>query len=541
MSIQTQIDRINANIVNAYNAIEAKGGTIPIQTNSANLASAIESISGGGGDINITNGQIQNLQTISGTIEANTFISVKTLPPDISPGGTATLANVCRCASGGSDVKIFHIKNNKYVIFNCGAPRGDYNNNAVSASILTLGENGSISNLQFTELQPPSTEYVRSASWIYQLNETTFANFSQIGVGASQAASNKIYYDIYKINSGLTEITMIQEAQYITASGGSAVYGSSRGGFYLNGENTSWILYNFSRSDLYLEAIKLSYDFSNNVFSKVKSKVFNDSSLPIKVSKHIYGSGLPHQVVALSPTNIYVILQRSEDINPNQFSVINIQYNGTKFTASRKGAISLGNTISSESKGGALFYYAVLGNVPYIIGAMAISGTTQEIGAYNINTGSYTRLKTNEKYIVDSQSRQIGYQTFIKTFDNQVLFIHPNQSSISSSTPYGLVGTLITRDSDGTLTYGSTSKTIIQTRYNSLAENIITPTFLIENGIGKSLFYGFNDDLKYQYVPLDLASVNKIAPLTQSGVCNGLTKTICSATTAGQVWIPIIS
>lgn len=539
MSIQAEINRINANIVNAYNAIEAKGGTIPLQTNSANLASAIESISGGGGDINITNGQIQNLQTISGTIQANTFISVKTLPPSISPGSPATLANVCRCASGGSDVKIFHIKNNKYVIFNCGAPRGDYNNNAVSASILTLGENGSISNLQFTELQPPSTEYVRSASWIYQLDELTFANFSQIGIDDSRSTSGKIYYDIYKINSGLTEITMIKHDEYISNSGGG-VYSRSRGGFYLNGENTSWILYHFSRTDLYLEAIKLSYNFSTNAFSKVKSKVFNDSSLPIKVSKYIYGSGLPHQVVALSPTNIYVILQRSEDINPNQFSVIDISYNGTKFIASRKGAISLGNTISSESKGGALFYYAVLGNAPYILCAMAISGTTQEIGAYNINTGSYTRLKTNEKYIVDSQARQIGYQTFIKTFDNQVLFIHPNQNSISSSTPYGLVGTLITRNSDGTLTYGST-KTIIQTRYTSFAENIINPTFLIENGIGKSLFYGFNDDLKYQYVPLDLAPVKKIAPLTQSGVCNGLTKTICSATTAGQVWIPIIS
>lgn len=539
MSIQAEINRINANIVNAYNAIEAKGGTIPLQTNSANLASAIESISGGGGDINITNGQIQNLQTISGTIQANTFISVKTLPPDISPGSPATLANVCRCASGGSDVKIFHIKNNKYVIFNCGAPRGDYLNNAVSASILTLGENGSISNLQFTELLPPSRSYVRSASWIYQLDELTFANFSQIGIDDPRATSSHIYYDIYKINSGLTEITMIKHDEYISNSGGG-VYSRSRGGFYLNGENTSWILYHFSRNDLYLEAIKLSYNFSTNAFSKVKSKVFNDSSFPIKVSKYIYGSGLPHQVVALSPTNIYVILQRSEDINPNQFSVIDISYNGTKFIASRKGAISLGNTVSSESKGGALFYYAVLGNAPYILCAMAISGTTQEIGAYNINTGSYTRLKTNEKYIVDSQAGQIGYQTFIKSFDNQVLFIHPNQSSISSSTPYGLVGTLITRDSDGTLTYGST-KTIIQTRYNSLAENIITPTFLIENGIGKSLFYGFNDDLKYQYVPLDLASVNKIAPLTQSGVCNGLTKTICSETTAGQVWIPIIS
>lgn len=539
MSIQAEINRINANIVNAYNAIEAKGGTIPLQTNSANLASAIESISGGGGDINITNGQIQNLQTISGTIEANTFITVKNQGPDISPGSPATLANVCRCASGGSDVKIFHIKNNKYVIFNCGAPRGDYVNNAVSASILTLGENGSISNLQFTELQPPSDSYVRSASWIYQLNELTFVNFSQIGPGDSRAASKNIYYDIYQINSGLTEITKIKEAQSITIASGSADYDNSHGGFYLNGKNTSWILYHFSRKDLYLEAIKLTYNFSTNVFTRVKTKIFNDSSLPIKVSSYIYGRGLPHQIVALSSTNVYVIVQRSEDINSNRFSIIDIYYNGSKFTSSLKGTINVSNTIN-QSRGTALFYYALLGsNAPYILCAMALSDTTQEIGAYNINKDSYTVLKNNEKYI-NFNGTQIGYQTFIKTFDNQVLFIHPNQSSISSSTPYGLVGTLITRNSNGTLTYGS-QKTIVQTRYNSLAENIITPTFLIEDNIGKSLFYGFNDDLKYQYVPLDLAPVKKIAPLTQSGVCNGLTKTTCSETTAGQVWIPIIS
>lgn len=539
MSIQAQINRINTNIANAYTTIEAKGGTIPIQANSANLASAIESISGGGGDINITNGQIQNLQTISGTIPANTFITTKNVAPDISPGSPATLANVCRCASGGSDVKIFHIKNNKYVIFNCGAPRGDYNNNAVSASILTLGENGSISNLQFTELQPPSTEYVRSASWIYQLNETTFVNFSQIGLGASQAASSKIYYDIYKINSGLTEITMIKNAQSIATASGSNDYTRSQGAFYLNGKNTNWILYNFSRRDLYLEAIKLTYNFSTNVFTRVKSKVFNDSSLPIQVSSYIYGRGLPHQVVALSSTNVYVIVQRSADKNSNRFSIIDIYYNGSNFTSSLKGTINVSNTIN-QSRGTALFYHAFLGsNAPYILCAMALSDTTQEIGAYNINKGSYTVLKNNEKYI-NFNGTQIGYQTFIKTFDNQVLFIHPNQSSVSSSTPYGLVGTLITRNSDGTLTYGS-PKTIVQTRYNSLAENIITPTFLIEDNIGKSLFYGFNDDLKYQYVPLDLAPIKKIAPLTQNGVCNGLTKTTCSETTAGQVWIPTIS
>ena len=74
---------------------------------------------------------------------------------------------------------------------------------------------------------------------------------------------------------------MIKNTQSIAIASGSNDYARSQGAFYLNGKNTSWILYNFSRRDLYLEAIKLTYDFSTNVFTRVKSKVFNDSSLPI--------------------------------------------------------------------------------------------------------------------------------------------------------------------------------------------------------------------------------------------------------------------
>ena len=47
MSITSEINRINNNIAGAYTAISAKGGTLPTTQNSANLATAINSISGG--------------------------------------------------------------------------------------------------------------------------------------------------------------------------------------------------------------------------------------------------------------------------------------------------------------------------------------------------------------------------------------------------------------------------------------------------------------------------------------------------------------
>lgn len=56
MSIRTEIERINANIASAYSAVQEKGGGIPEQANSANLAMAIQAIpasSGGGSPTNV--------------------------------------------------------------------------------------------------------------------------------------------------------------------------------------------------------------------------------------------------------------------------------------------------------------------------------------------------------------------------------------------------------------------------------------------------------------------------------------------------------
>lgn len=57
MSISSEINRIKTNIANAYTQANEKGATLPEQQNSANLASTISSISGGGG-LNIQHGII---------------------------------------------------------------------------------------------------------------------------------------------------------------------------------------------------------------------------------------------------------------------------------------------------------------------------------------------------------------------------------------------------------------------------------------------------------------------------------------------------
>ena len=49
MAISNELNTLKANISNAYNAIQAKGGTIPTNKNTQNLSDAINTIQGGGG------------------------------------------------------------------------------------------------------------------------------------------------------------------------------------------------------------------------------------------------------------------------------------------------------------------------------------------------------------------------------------------------------------------------------------------------------------------------------------------------------------
>lgn len=47
MSIATQIEALNDGLIDAYEAVDDKGGTVPAQKNLDNLSDAIESISSG--------------------------------------------------------------------------------------------------------------------------------------------------------------------------------------------------------------------------------------------------------------------------------------------------------------------------------------------------------------------------------------------------------------------------------------------------------------------------------------------------------------
>ena len=67
MSIASELNAMNGYILGAYDEINAKGGTVPANKNMANLASAIESISGGGGgDVDIS-GLFGFTKAVSGT------------------------------------------------------------------------------------------------------------------------------------------------------------------------------------------------------------------------------------------------------------------------------------------------------------------------------------------------------------------------------------------------------------------------------------------------------------------------------------------
>lgn len=54
MSIASELTKLETDITNAYSAVQTKGGTIPSNKNTNNLATAINSISGGGGATLIT-------------------------------------------------------------------------------------------------------------------------------------------------------------------------------------------------------------------------------------------------------------------------------------------------------------------------------------------------------------------------------------------------------------------------------------------------------------------------------------------------------
>lgn len=74
MAVSNELNTLKANISNAYNAIQAKGGTIPTNKNTQNLSDAINTIQGGGGGTDYLVDSI-----VVGRYKATELI--KTIPP----------------------------------------------------------------------------------------------------------------------------------------------------------------------------------------------------------------------------------------------------------------------------------------------------------------------------------------------------------------------------------------------------------------------------------------------------------------------------
>lgn len=98
MSISSEINRIKSNIANAYSSIEEKGGILPENQNSDNLAESIDSISVG--IDNIVNGIIDKFYAYSSDITAPAFVQfVSSSPENVFTESTATSGAITRVVS----------------------------------------------------------------------------------------------------------------------------------------------------------------------------------------------------------------------------------------------------------------------------------------------------------------------------------------------------------------------------------------------------------------------------------------------------------
>lgn len=84
MSIASELSALNGYILGAYDEINDKGGTVPQNKNMANLATAIASISGGGGGTTITPLSV----TSNGTYTAPTGTAYSPVTVSVSGGIT---------------------------------------------------------------------------------------------------------------------------------------------------------------------------------------------------------------------------------------------------------------------------------------------------------------------------------------------------------------------------------------------------------------------------------------------------------------------
>lgn len=149
MSIASEISRINTNIASAYTAVSNKGGTLPQTQNSANLATAINSISGGGGSTSdatatasdiltgktayIASGKVNGGMANNGSLDYTPTTSSQSIPAGYTSGGTISAVT----SAIDSNITAGNIKKNVSIL----GVTGTYDNSS-SLGTKTITSNG---------------------------------------------------------------------------------------------------------------------------------------------------------------------------------------------------------------------------------------------------------------------------------------------------------------------------------------------------------------------------------------------------------------
>ena len=187
MSVASEITRINNNIASAYTAVSNKGGTLPQTQNSANLATAINSISGGGGgSIQIINGIIEQYKASAETISANNFVEFINDTQLVS--GTSVYENTSAVAIDINKVFIAHRNGNNLYGIVC----------TINGTAITTGTD--------TQLATPIGS---TSSYAYQYTSAVLIDTNKVFI--AHRNSNYLYGIVCTING--TTITVGADTQ----------------------------------------------------------------------------------------------------------------------------------------------------------------------------------------------------------------------------------------------------------------------------------------------------------------------------------------